>query len=410
MPMYFMKNHVKPQRIPTLNNAQLPELWRKFRRDRLALTGFWGAVCLFIPALYAPFLANGRPFLCWGGGGNVGGGGGGISSPFLRYLFAPDTTETAVEMLFNYAAIFLPCALLLGWLLRQKKRLRRWFLAGIAVALIVPFCTVSPRLDRNDYRALVQNQGKSALFAPIPYGPNEIVAPPCQSPDRKHWCGTDTVGRDVAARMIYGARVSLAVGIFSTLAALFIGTCVGLAAGFFRGWFDLSVMRLVEVLLCFPTFLLLLILMSILGDCRFEQSILIVIGVLSLTGWIGLAFLVRGETLKQRSLPYVESCIVSGIPTPRILFRHLLPNIAGPILISFTFGVAGAILAESGLSFLGFGVRQPTASWGGLLRQAFDNPLDYWHLTLFPGLALFWAVLSFNFMGEGLRRMLSPRE
>jgi peptide/nickel transport system permease protein len=108
-------------------------------------------------------------------------------------------------------------------------------------------------------------------------------------------------------------------------------------------------------------------------------------------------------------LPYIESGIVSGLPVRRILFMHLLPNISGPLLISFTFGVAGAILAESGLSFLGFGVRPPTASWGGLLRQAFDDPLSYWHLTLFPGLALFWAVLSFNFAGEGLRKVFSPK-
>ena len=138
------------------------------------------------------------------------------------------------------------------------------------------------------------------------------------------------------------------------------------------------------------------------------EQILIVIAVIGLTGWIGAAFLVRGETLRQRALPYIESGIVSGLPVSRILFVHLLPNISGPLLISFTFGAAGAILAESGLSFLGFGVRPPTASWGGLLRQAFDDPLSYWHLTLFPGLALFWAVLSFNFTGEGLRKAFSP--
>ena len=209
--------------------------------------------------------------------------------------------------------------------------------------------------------------------------------------------------------MIYGARASLAVGLFATAIALVIGTLVGLLAGYFRGTFDLLVMRLVEVMLCFPTFLLLLILMSILKDRKFEQSILVVIAVIGLTGWIGLTFLVRGEVLKQRALPYVQSCLVAGLPVWRILLVHLLPNITAPILISFTFGVAGAILAESGLSFLGFGVQPPTASWGGLLRQALDNPFDYWHLMLFPGLALFLAVLGFNFTGEGLRKAFSPR-
>ena len=236
-----------------------------------------------------------------------------------------------------------------------------------------------------------------------------MTAPPFEGPSKRHILGVDDVGRSVAARMIYGARASLAVGIIATLIAMLSGSTVGLIAGFYRNTVDLALMRLVEILMCFPTFLLLLILMSILGDRQFEQSILIVIAVIGLTGWIGVAFLVRGETLKQRSLPYVMSCEVSGIPASKIMFRHLLPNITGPVLISFTFGVAGAILAESGLSFLGFGVQPPTASWGGLLRQAFDNPLDYWHLTFFPGAALFLAVISCNFLGEGMRRALDVK-
>ena len=274
---------------------------------------------------------------------------------------------------------------------------------------MLPCCLTQARLDKTDYRRQVEQSGAHAVFAPIPYGPFEIVATPFEAPGRTHWLGADDIGRDVASRMIYGARASLAVGLFATAIALAIGTLVGMAAGYYRGWFDLLVMRLVEILLCFPTFLLLLILMSILKDRKFEQSILIVIAVIGLTGWIGLAFLVRGEVLKQRALPYIQSCEVVGIPVWRTMLVHLLPNIAGPILISFTFGVAGAILAESGLSFLGFGVQPPTASWGGLLRQAFDDPLAYWHLTLFPGLALFIAVLAFNFTGEGLRKALAPR-
>ena len=309
--------------------------------------------------------------------------------------------------MFNYLLLFL-----IAWgVLRpvRPRRLRRLLLAVTAALLVLPFCLTQPRLDKTDYRRQVEQSGAHAVFAPIPYGPFEIVAAPFEAPGRTHWLGADDIGRDVASRMIYGARASLAVGLFATAIALAIGTLVGMAAGYYRGWFDLLVMRLVEILLCFPTFLLLLILMSILKDRKFEQSILIVIAVIGLTGWIGLAFLVRGEVLKQRALPYIQSCEVVGIPVWRTMLVHLLPNIAGPILISFTFGVAGAILAESGLSFLGFGVQPPTASWGGLLRQAFDDPLAYWHLTLFPGLALFIAVLAFNFTGEGLRKALAPR-
>jgi ABC-type dipeptide/oligopeptide/nickel transport system permease subunit len=276
--------------------------------------------------------------------------------------------------------------------------------------LLIPFLTVREVVDKRDYRKICSQENVKSCFAVINSGPFETVGSPCQAPDKKHILGCDDIGRDVAARLIYGARASLATGVFSSLIALFIGCSVGLAAGFKRGVFDLITMRFVEILLCFPSFLLLLILMSLLGDRQLGQSIPLVIAVLGFTGWIGIAFLVRGETLKQRNLPYIESCIVSGIPETRIMFFHLLPNVVFPVLIAFTFGIAGSILAESSLSFLGFGVKAPAPSWGGLLRQAFDNPLDHWHLTVFPGAALFIAVMSFNFVGEGLRKALSVKE
>ena len=374
---------------------------RTFLHDPGARLGLAGIAVLLIPALYAPFIANGRPLLMWRSGK--------WSLPFLTAFFAPGSTEYLIEQLFNYTALLLPAAALLAALFRRRPVWRLAAVVTAAVLLALPFAGAKARLDKTDYRLLAAEPGVMAVFAPIPYGPFETVALPYAPPDPEHLLGADDIGRDLASRLIYGARASLAVGIFATALALLIGTGVGLAAGFYRGWFDLAVMRCVEVLLCFPTFLLLLILMSIMGDRKFEQSILLVIAVLGLTGWIGLAFLVRGEVLKQRALPYVDSCITGGIPAMRIMWRHLLPNITGPILISFTFGIAGAILAESSLSFLGFGVQPPTASWGGLLRQAFDNPLDHWHLTGFPGLALFVAVLSFNFTGEALRRALAVR-
>ena len=374
---------------------------RRFFSDAQGWFGVIGILLLLIPAIAAPLLANGRPLVVWGGEK-------GVHFPFAAFLFAPDSTEFLIEQFFNFTLLFLPVAFVIVLLFRRK--FLRWILCGVfAVLLIVPFAAAKPRIDKTDYRKAVTESGERAIFAPIPYGPFEIVASPYEKPNRTHWLGTDEIGRDVASRMIYGARASLAVGLFATSIALVIGTLVGLMAGYYRGWFDLAVMRFVEILLCFPTFLLLLILMSILKDRKFEQSILVVIAVIGLTGWIGLTFLVRGEVLKQRALPYIQSCEVVGISAWRTMTVHLLPNITGPILISFTFGVAGAILSESGLSFLGFGVQPPTASWGGLLRQAFDNPLEYWHLTLFPGIALFIAVLAFNFTGEGLRKALFPR-
>ncbi len=371
-----------------------------FLRDNGARIGLAGIAILILPAIYAPFIANGRPLLMFREGK--------LSLPFLSTFFAPDSTEYLIEQLFNYLSLLLP-VLLISTLLIRRRTIRRFIGLLIAVLLLMPFLLARPRLEKIDYRQLAAGEDLFALFAPIPFGPSEIVTAPYSEPDHTHWLGADDIGRDLAARLIYGARASLAVGIFATALALLIGTGVGLAAGYYRGWFDLMVMRGVEVLLCFPTFLLLLILMSIMGDRKFEQSILLVIAVLGLTGWIGLAFLVRGEVLKQRALPYVDSCITAGISAGRIMWRHLLPNITGPILITFTFGIAGAIVAESSLSFLGFGVQPPTASWGGLLRQAFDNPLAYWHLTTFPGVALFIAVLSFNFVGEALRRALAVK-
>ena len=373
---------------------------RRFFADFQGRLGVVGILILLVPAVAAPLLANGRPLLVFGKEG--------LRLPFLPFLFAPDSTEFLVEQFFNYVLLLLPLWLLIALIVRRQFP-RRILCGAAALLLLLPFAAARPKLDKTDYRLAAAESGERAVFAPIPYGPFEIIARPYQKPSREHWLGTDEVGRDVASHMIYGARASLAVGLFATAIALVIGTLVGLMAGYYRGWFDLAVMRLVEILLCFPTFLLLLILMSILKDRKFEQSILVVIAVIGLTGWIGLTFLVRGEVLKQRALPYIQSCEVVGISAWRTMTVHLLPNITGPILISFTFGVAGAILAESGLSFLGFGVQPPTASWGGLLRQAFDNPLEYWHLTLFPGIALFIAVLAFNFTGEGLRKALFPR-
>ena len=366
--------------------------FRKFLATPAGIAGCAGVLLLLLPALYAPFITNGRPFILIDAGK--------VSFPFLRFIFAPDSGEFWIWQLFNYFGL----ALIIVPFFRRRKKL----LILLLLLLAVPFFCVRRTVDKTDYRQLVEERQAFAIFPVIPYGPLEIVSSPCGKPSAKHWLGTDNVGRDVASRLINGSRVSLAVGVLSTLIALAIGTVAGLAAGFFRGWFDLVMMRLVEILLCFPTFLLLLILMSILGDRKVEQSIPVVILVIGFTGWISLAFLVRGEVLKQRALPYIASCEVSGIGAWRIMLYHLLPNITAPILISFTFGIAGAILAESSLSFLGFGVQPPTPSWGELLRQAFDNPLDNWHLTFFPGLVLFLAVLSFNFTADGLRRMLAP--
>jgi len=375
--------------------------WHRFRKDSLAMIGLGGVAMMFILALFVPFIANNRPFFMLANGE--------ISFPFLRYLFAPDSSEIFIEQIFNYMLLFFIPATLIYFVLKKYTKTRNVLLIIFALALLFPFFLTQRRLDKTCWRDEVKKNHSFAVFAPIPYGPYESTAEHYAKPSSQHWFGADQTGRDVLVRMLYGARVSLAVGLFATLLALIIGTTIGMCVGYYRGRLDLFTMRVVEIIMCFPTFLLLLILMSMLKDKGFGQSILLVIMVLGFTGWIGLCRLVRGEVLKQRILPYIVSCEATGVPVSRIMLRHLLPNVSGPILISFTFGIAGAIVAESGLSFLGFGVQSPTASWGALLRQAFEDPLGYWHLTLCPGAALFITVCAFNFTGEGLRKIFDPK-
>lgn len=380
---------------------------RRFFSDRSALAGVVLILLMVAVAVFAPLLANEKPLMVISATGEW-------SFPAFRGLFSTRSPEIFIELGFNYCLCCLPAFAVVLLILRRKSRV--WKSVGlltIAAALLTPFLFHSVKFDGTNWREeipKIRQAGGFVLTAPIPYGPFETNGTPYEEPSKEHWLGVDHSGRDVAARMIYGARVSSAVGFLATGISLLIGTFLGLLAGYRGGKTDLAIMRLVEIVICFPTFLLLLILMSIMLDYDSRQSILLVILVIGFTGgWPGLCCLVRGETLKQRALPYISAAESMGVPTRRILFAHLLPNVSGPIFVTFTFNVAGAILAESSLSFLGFGVQDPAASWGELLRQAFPDPVTYWHLTLWPGLAIFLAVCAFNFVGEGLRKALSPK-
>ena len=379
------------------------EVWIRYRKSFSALLGLGLILFFCLTAICAPLLANHLPLLVRMNGN--------WSSPAFRELLAPDSTEIFVSKTFNFLLLLLPVSGLLKLFCRKRKKLFRILVLSCAVCLLIPFFMNCSQVDRTPWRQVAKElkNGDFALFAPMPYGPYETVETPYLPPSRKHWLGTDHAGRDVFARMVFGARVSLAVGFFATGLSMLLGTFIGLIAGYRGGKTDLLIMRLVEIVICFPTFLLLLILMSILLDYGSRQSILLVIAVIGMTGWTGLCRLVRGETLRVRQSAYIQSCEAMGTPLWRILLFHLLPNVSGPIFVSFTFEVAGAILAESSLSFLGFGVQDPTASWGELLRQAFPDPLTYWHLMFAPGLAIFLAVCSFNLAGEGLRKALDAK-
>jgi peptide/nickel transport system permease protein len=247
-----------------------------------------------------------------------------------------------------------------------------------------------------------------ALMPLVPWGPLQSKADgriaPLEPPSGRHWLGTDDRGRDVLARIIHGTRVSISVGLVAVGLYVLIGVLLGALAGFYGGWVDSAVTRLVESLMAFPSFFFVLIIQGLLPSASILQ-IMIVIG---LTRWTDVARLVRGEVLRLRSAEFVLAARALGLPPRRILFRHLLPNAMGPVLVSATFGVAGAILLESALSFLGFGTPPPTPSWGELLAQAFGNDGKWW-LTIFPGVMIFITVTAYNLVGEGIRDAVDPR-
>lgn len=246
-----------------------------------------------------------------------------------------------------------------------------------------------------------------ALLAPwiAPYDPSEInVQVILAPPSWEHWCGTDTLGRDVFSRMLYGARVSLAVGFIAVGIALLIGAMLGAVAGYFGGKVDATLMRATDMVLCFPTFFLILAVIAFL-----EPSIWNIMIVIGLTSWMGIARLVRAEFLSLRQQEFVLAAQSLGVPSIRMMWRYLLPNAMGPVLVSAVLGVAGAVLVESSLSFLGLGVQPPDPSWGNILTEGKDNIEIAWWLTMYPGLAILITVLGYNLLGEGLRDIFDPK-
>lgn len=240
----------------------------------------------------------------------------------------------------------------------------------------------------------------------FPYNPSEThlkdqLRPPC----RQYLLGTDELGRDVLSRMLHGTRVSLTIGFVAVGIAITIGIVVGAFAGYFAGWTDTVLMRFVDIMMNFPTFFLVVTVIALLDNPSFWW-IIVVIG---LTGWTGTARLVRAEFLSMRQQDYVVAVQSLGAGNARIMFKHILPNAVAPVLVSATLGVAGAILTEAGLSFLGFGVRPPQATWGNILTAGRNYFLEAPWLFLFPGVAILVTVLAFNLLGEGLRDALNPK-
>lgn len=343
------KSNAKPRGL-------LASSWRQYRRSKLALFGLTFVVVMFLTAFFSPMLANEQPIVC----------------KYEGKLFFPAIVDTIHQIPFASSVI-------------KKDK---------------PF-----RLATFNFKeSFDPTRGDWAWWAPVPYGPLELAAGPFEPPSAAHRLGTDEVGRDVLARMIHGSVISVKVGFISMGLAVFIGLCLGGLAGYFGGWVDMLISRFIEIVMCFPTFFLILAILAFL-EPRIE-NVMIVIG---LTGWTGIARYARAEYIRQRNADYVSAMRVLGASNPRIIFRHLLPNSLAPVMVSVTFGIASAILAEAGLSWLGFGVQPPTPSWGSVLKAGYDNLRIAPYLIQPPCVAIFAAVLAFNLVGDRLRDVTDPR-
>ncbi|MBF0281064.1 MAG: ABC transporter permease [Zetaproteobacteria bacterium] len=246
-----------------------------------------------------------------------------------------------------------------------------------------------------------------AALAPwlAPFDPAEIhVHAILLPPSIEHWFGTDMLGRDILSRMLYGARVSLAVGLIAVGISISIGIVLGAIAGYFGGKIDAILMRITDMVLCFPTFFLILAVIAFL-----EPSLWNIMIVIGLTSWMGVTRLVRAEFLALKEQEFILAAKSLGVSHLQIMLRYMLPNAMAPILVSAVLGIAGAVLLESGLSFLGLGVQPPDPSWGNMLTEGKDNIQIAWWISLFPGLAILITVLGYNLLGEALRDLLDPK-
>ena len=392
-------------------------VWRELKKDRLALLGLWAVLGLVAAAVGAPLVSQDQPFLYVEAGH--------WSSPWLRGLFDRLVFESSVDIFFNLLLVLAPAYALVRFVLARvlgqglaarEKRLAQGFGIGfVALFLAVTPATLGGAENPLHYSHQVENYRAKVAAARAAHRDVHAIFPlhhysyretnPAESlvpPNGEHWLGTDTEGRDVFARMLYGTRISLSIGVVAVALYVFIGVVVGALAGYFGGWVDSALSRLIEVMICFPTFFLILTLAALIR----ERSIFHVMFIIGITSWTGVARLVRAEFLKHKGLEYAQAARALGIPVRRIIFGHILPNASAPVLVSATFGIASAILVESSLSFLGIG--DPTvASWGETLNAGrVDNRL--W-LILAPGFAIFFVVTVFNLVGEGLRDALDPK-
>lgn len=350
---------------------------------------------LVIVAVFAPFLANSHPLLL--------SARGHISSPLLHHLTAADVTLLVI--FFTVVALY--CV---GLSFRSK-----FVIVLLAGSVAAPLCyslITPPQLSiYEQYREQQQSGGYQWLIhTPIPYSPKDYLRDvgdsglkaPLSAEKHTHWFGTDENGADVLSRMIHAARVALSIGFVATGIAMVIGTIIGGLMGYFSGIYDMIGMRLLEIFEAIPVLFLLLTFVAFFGS-----NLYVMMAIIGITGWTGYARFVRAEFLKLRQQEFVQAAIACGLPLRSILFLHILPNGMAPVLVSTSFGVASAILAEATLSFLGLGLVDDP-SWGQMLNQAVQSATFNWWMAVFPGGAIFLTVFAYNLIGETMRDAIDP--
>lgn len=334
--------------------------FRRFRRSKTGIVGLVLVLFFIFVGAFAPILANDQPILC----------------RYKGEIHAPGLVECVQRNIPGSS-----------WIISKSK----------------PFDQVSFRFKES--MRTDAHPGDWFFLPIVPYSPDELCGSITMPPSHWHRLGTDASGRDVLARMIWGARISMLVGFVSVGLSTIIGIMLGGLAGYFRGPVDIVISRLLEIVLCFPVIFLVLLLLATVS----EPSIWYVMLVIGLVSWTGVARYIRGEFIRLRDSEFVLAAKSLGSSPTRIMVKHLLPNSLAPIFVTVSFGIAAAIIVEASLSWLGFGVQEPTASWGSVLRAGYDQLQTSPHVIFPPCVAIFLAVLSYNLVGDALRDAIDPR-
>ncbi|MFB6372451.1 MAG: ABC transporter permease [Bradymonadaceae bacterium] len=397
-----------------------PEIvWRQFKNYPFSYAALYGLGILVVLAMIAPIIAMNVPFYLYVPEGVGPAKIQGVSFPWFWALFDINFFENNVDIFFNLLLFSLPLNLLIWFGIRptdlldgdakaqkEYKQFRMRFILGsilLQVAAIVAMFWADFQQPYVDYVKLADKEGVQAIFPFFEYSYRDVnLMTTSLEPSWEHWLGTDRQGRDVLTRILYGTRISLTIGVVAMTIATTIGMFIGALGGYFGGWVDMICLRLIEVFLVFPAFYLILTLRGFIE----EPSVFYVMGIIGIVYWTGIARLVRGEFLRLRNEDFVQAAQALGLPEPRIIFRHVMPNALGPVLVSVTFGIAGAILFEAVISFLGVG--DPTApSWGQILKGGDDTGRLV--LMIGPGVALFITITILNLIGEGIRDAMDPK-